>query len=68
MIAQAYFDEKPIVRVFDKDGKMIADLPMKLPPCDKTADDALRGMKLRRREPWVHASWLGRQAKVRFGR
>jgi hypothetical protein len=68
MIAQAYFDGEPIVRLFDKEGTRVADLPMALPPCDKTADDALRCMKLQRREKWKVASWAGREARVRFVR
>ena len=75
MIAQAYFSGSPMVRVFDRDGRCIADLPMKLPPCDKTADAALKAMKLQRRERWNEGSWIsdqwsvtGREAKVRFVR
>jgi len=68
MIAQAYFDGEPMVRIFDKDGKRIADLPMELPPCDKTADEALKRVKLQRHERWNHTSWSGREAKVRFAR
>jgi hypothetical protein len=66
VIAQAYFDGQPIVRVFDRHGVMIADLPMRHPPSDHTADNALKALGLQRREKWKCTSWKGREAAIRF--
>ena len=61
MHAQAYNDA-PVVRIFDRDNVMIADLPLNSP---SQADSALKAMKLRRREKWIVRDW-GYEAKVRF--
>lgn len=64
MKAQAYYDYPMIVRIFNRFGKNIADLPLD-GPTDEDADNALKQMRLRRRTKWTVASW-GREAEVRF--
>jgi len=66
MIAQAYYNEKPIIiRIFKGyNSQYIAELPLD-EPNDKKADISLRMIKMRRIEKWKDTSW-GKEARVRF--
>ena len=64
MIAQVYKDEPYMVRIFNRDGKNIADLP--LDDCStEEADTALNRIKMRRRLSWIATDW-GYETQVRF--
>lgn len=66
MIAQAYYNDKPVtIRIFKShNSQMIAELPLS-EANDKKADESLRAIRMRRTEKWRDASW-GKEAKVRF--
>ena len=67
MKAQAYYHGEKIVRIFDRRGVMIADLPLS-ETTDEAADSTLEKMKLKRRGPWSEGVGWGREASVRFVR
>jgi hypothetical protein len=64
MFAEAHHDG--MLRIFDKDGKMICDMVFS-PPLKINADEQLKRLKLRRRGPWKDYNW-GSEARVRFNR
>ena len=64
MLAQAYHDGT--LRLFDKDDKMICDMEFS-PSLKVKADEQLKRLKIRRREPWRDCEF-GSEAKVRFYR
>ena len=64
MLAQAYHDGT--LRIFDKENKIICDMAFS-PSLKEKADQQLKRLKIRRREPWRDYEF-GSEAKVRFYR
>ena len=63
MLAQVYNEVDDLsIRIFDKNGLMLADVPLKT--LDE-ADDALKRLRMKRRERWLNTDW-GKEAKIRF--
>ena len=69
MLAQVYYnngsDDKGIVasmRIFDKNELMLAEAPLET--LDE-ADEALKRLRMKRREKWLKTDW-GKEAKIRF--
>jgi hypothetical protein len=64
MIVQVY--EDGLIRLFDRDDKVICDLAEKR-VIKRGVDHELARLKIRRREQWQDEDW-GSWAKVRFKR
>ena len=65
MIVQAYFDNKPLIRLFKHHGQTaIAELPLSNPD-EQSARKSLSDMNLRRTSKWIVTEW-GREATVQF--
>lgn len=63
MLAQVYNEVNNLtMRIFDRNGLMIHDIPLE---ALEEADDALKRLRMRRRERWSNTDW-GKQAKIRF--
>ena len=69
MTAQAYFDDPNdlIVRIFDRNNKRIADLPVSS-ASPESADESLAAMKLQRRTKWQKHEQKWVESQVRFVR
>lgn len=64
MLAQAYYDGT--LRIFDKYGRKICDMEFS-PSLKSKADEQLKRLKIRRREPWRDVEF-GSEARLRFDR
>ena len=65
MLAQVYKDNDDFsitMCIFDKDGLKLAEV---LLDTSDEADDALKRLRMKRRERWNNLEW-GKQAKIRF--
>jgi len=55
MLAQVYNDEDVFsMRIFDRTGLMLAEIPLKTLDA---ADEALKRLRMRRREKWIKTGW-----------